>query len=436
MEKKEVPIETIKLVYDIIQEIFNFEESLKKGNKHNKKEKAYLVPKNNFDDFKIYIHYQDLKKCVQDKIAYGKFKNSEKTIRKLFIFQKVNKKLDPCKFNNSRDLIIDLYKNNSQYNIININLGDKIVKKKNNSEVETISYEINGKNLKIYFNNNNSLEFKINEKNFVINISNLVLEKEKIDNIMEIQKNLPNKNENIKEDDKLISIIKKKYKKEIEILVRYIIFYKKIREKEESVLSSFEQENKERIFLINNDWMKKFKEFFEFNELASYVLEKLKKEKINFDIEEKFEEIFSNIPDEYFKKFKNKTISVIEKNIEDIEKEQYKIKTCCITFFKNFQIINNKVLGKLIELNYDVNQISPDLYIIGKNILLLRFSHQNLEKDICDELGLINGENLFINKWLLNYTNITKDISISTLNSFIKKNLSNNEENLLNPLNR
>ena len=369
MEKKEVPIETIKLVYDIIQEIFNFEESLKKGNKSNKKEKAYLVPKNNYDDFKTYIHYKDLKKCVQDKKTYGKFKNSEKTIRKFFIFQNVNKKIDPCKFNNSRDLIIDLYKNNSQYNIININLGDRIVKKNNNNDEETISYEIKGKNLKIYFNNNNSLEFKINEKNFVINKSNLVLEKEKIDNIMEIQKNLSNKNENIKEEDELISIIKKKYKKEIEILVGYIIFYRKIREKEENALSSFEQENKERIFLINNDWMKKFKEFFEFNELESYVLEKLNKEKINFDIEEKFDEIISNIPDEYFKKFKNKTISVIEKNIEDIEKEQYKIKTCCITFFKNFQIINNKVLGKLIELNYVVNQISPDLYIIGKNML-------------------------------------------------------------------
>ena len=126
--------------------------------------------------------------------------------------------------------------NDIQYFIINDNIGSKIFKNQSTSEYSDyqITFVITEKNIKIIFNTNDSISFKINEQGIIGNY-NLIIDDEKIiQNIEEKkQKNLVNKNDNNSEEknrsDKLIKVvskIKNKYKIYLEILIR-IFFFKK-----------------------------------------------------------------------------------------------------------------------------------------------------------------------------------------------------------------
>ena len=126
--------------------------------------------------------------------------------------------------------------NDIQYYIINDNIGSKIFKNQSTSEYSDyqITFVITEKNIKIIFNTNDSISFKINEQGIIWNY-NLIIDDEKIiQNIEEKkQKNLLNQNDNNSEEknrsDKLIKVvskIKNKYKIYLEILIR-IFFFKK-----------------------------------------------------------------------------------------------------------------------------------------------------------------------------------------------------------------
>ena len=85
-----------------------------------------------------------------------------------------------------------------------------------------------------------------------------------------------------------------------------------------------------------------------------------------------------------------------------------------LNFFSNFQIVTNKIIGKLMNLEYNLNLIKADLYFIGNNKLLLSFTNQIS----CDEIGFINEQNLFIPEYILYYTK--NNVEVLKLNTFIK----------------
>ena len=71
MGESELPQEEWKRIYDIIEDIIDFGKALKTNN--DQKQPGYLIEKASCDDFKNYIFFNDLKKCVKDKTLYKNF---------------------------------------------------------------------------------------------------------------------------------------------------------------------------------------------------------------------------------------------------------------------------------------------------------------------------------------------------------------------------
>ena len=179
-----------RTIYDICDEIFNLELQLKQGT--NKREKGYFIRKNNFEEFKEYIHYKFLKKYFEDKRQTSHFASVKSIIKNNFEDQILKKTINPVKIKNSEELKKYLFsKDKKKYYLINKNLGEKIFEIKEEKDKE-ISFEIKNKNIIIYFNQNDIVKFKIN--NGIIEESSLIISKENLNNIS-TKDNNENRNE-------------------------------------------------------------------------------------------------------------------------------------------------------------------------------------------------------------------------------------------------
>ena len=327
--------------------------------------------------------------------------------------------------------------NDIQYYIINDNIGSKIFKNQSTSEYSDyqITFVITEKNIKIIFNTNDSISFKINEQGIIGNY-NLIIDDEKIiQNIEEKkQKNLLNQNDNNSEEknrsDKLIKVvskIKNKYKIYLEILIRIFFFQKELEKKIINFNNVLHEKNKLEVYLINNDWLEKFKLFFNYKLLESFLEGKDLNENID---EKKIEEIINDKPLKYFNKMINIFVeekSELDKKIEDISQENYtlkleKNKICELKFLFNYQIINEKAFELIKTLFSDISQYKIDLYIIENNKILLRFSDLAENNSLCDEIGIINENKIFVLQNILYYT---MKIDEESLNKFISENSEN-----------
>ena len=119
----------------------------------------------------------------------------------------------------------------------------------------------------------------------------------------------------------------------------------------------------------------------------------------------------------------NKNIDENEKLIKDIFYNFFQMKSkkreMDLKFPTNFQIIDENIYRLLMEIKYIImNPIKMDLYFIGNNKLLLKKSDKFKNNNICDEIGFINNQNVFIPEYILYYK---KDINISSLNLFLKE---------------
>ena len=378
MEKpKKVSIEVLNQIYEIIEQIFKNKESHKKI---NEKRNGFLVQKNSFDDFKKYIHYDILEECVKDKNKFGNFKYSSSTLKQYIKFQILEKKISFVNFNNSQELINNLLNKKEEYYIINEFYGNKILKLENKQEEvkkgeikkekkeikekeieekekkekekeekekkekekeekekeekeKEIGYKITKQNIFIYFNDSDFITFKFN-KEILIGESNLISQNKNLlkntnENKTKIIKNETDNNEerNILNNND-INIIRNKYKDHIEILIRFFIYQKELAEGENRCFSGLTEQNKESVFLINSEWLKNLKEFFEYRKLEQFLIKYLEQEKINSNKDDKYYEIIlSKIPNEYFNEFICKNEKKFEeKIIKDINCESYKIK--------------------------------------------------------------------------------------------------------------
>ena len=431
MEKgNALPDDFLKIIYEIIEQIYKNEELHKKI--MNKKVNGFLVKKKVFDEFKEYIYYKDLEKCVKDKTVFGNYKTSINTIKKYIKFKKLQKQIKFTKFENSQELINDLCTNHNEYYIINNFCGNKIMGLQNKSmeKEKEIEYKITKNNIYIYFKSNDNVTFEFN-KNILIGESNLIQPKNNLvlnttNNPEEEMKKIKNNNKKnilLNESD---NILRDKYKAHIEILLRLLLFQKENKDKGNQCNSELKEQKGEPVFLIKAEWVENFEEFFEYKKIEDYILKKQNNQIINSKSDDKcFENLISNLPNEYFNKLEEKTNKIIdEKKIEDITIESYKIKSeeklVEIKCFSNFQILNFQIYGKLMSLKYNFIQIKADSYYLGNNKLLLSFQNQIS----CDEIGYINGKNIFIPENILYYTK--PDITFFNLSNFFKNNYDNN----------
>ena len=410
-------------ICNICKEINYLEEKIKAGK--SEKEKAYFVRKKAFEEFKDYIHYNEISNFLDKQNLKPNLYSIKEYIKKIFKDNKIKKEVNPIKVKNSKDLENYLLYNQRKYYIIHKKLGEMIFDEK---EEFQISFKIEKNIIKLYFNEKDILKCEINDG--IIDASCLLIQ-EKSENNNEIKSGELNANK--KEENKKVLAtdlnlnIENKYKNHFEILIRFFLFSKEKKENKNQLFSNLTETNKDQVFLINNDWFEKFKLFFKYKDLESYLNHKLEKININSNCnDELFEKIISDIPSEIFNNIKQNENIELEKNIDDISLIEYKLKIkeeiVNIKLFNEFQIINTKIFSLLMNLDYNINPIKMDLYFIGNKKLLLRNSNKQMYNVICDEIGLINENNIFIPEYILYYTKITK---INSLNFFFKNKFQN-----------
>ena len=410
-------------ICNICSEINYLEEKIKKGK--SQMEKAYFVRKNAFEEFKNYIHYNEINRFLNKQNLNPNLYSIREYIKLLFKDNTLKKTIIPIKVKNSRDLEYYLLYNQRKYYLIHQKLGELIFNEKKEYQV---SFKIENNIILLYFSDKDILKCEINGG--IIDASSLI-PSENIQNNNEIQRNELDgnkKGENKNTPSDLNLKIKNKYKNYLEILIRFFFFSKEMKENKNQLLSILSEGDKAQVFLINKDWFEKFKLFFEYKDLELYIKNNLKKNNINSnDDSDLFQKIISEIPPGIFNNIRQNENIELGKNIDVplIEnKLKIKEKFIDIKLFDESQIINSKIVSLLMNFEYNYNPIKMDIYFIANNKLFLRNSNQ-IFNGICDEIGFINENNIFIPEYILYYTKIIK---INSLNFFFK-NQFNNESN-------
>ena len=337
------------------------------------------------------------------KIYISKFISNEDFKSKIKKKIKIDKDLKPEKFNSSQDLLKAL-KKKSYYCILYYKLMPKICK---NAELnENFKKSILHKDkITIIFNENDKIAFFNNSTGFID--KSLLIE---------------NSNPDIMENGPVNNI---KFKDDIKILIRLFYNYRFLKEKDNKEFNLLVEDNSESIYLINNNWIEKYKSFFEYDDLKEYLKKLNKNDKLystSFDIisDEYIKNIISNLPEDYINKLKTKNKFEIKEKFDkydtDIIKGIRDDKKIEISYLIKNQIINQEIYTALINKGYGKSSQlkNCELYFIGEQkILLLNKISINKDKDV---IGYINEENNFVPEYILDYNNI----QLSQLNHFLQ----------------
>ena len=234
------------------------------------------------------ISYDKLKNYIEKNISYEEFRKKVKDKT-----QKIKANLNPEKFKSSNDIIQALNNKKTKfYMITNFSLTQKICDKKNLGNT-SIKYSFHKDKIILIFNENDKLSF-YNNTTGLINKSLLVQDYQMF------------KNERYNSKKEIIEkhpMSEYSFKTDLEILIRLFYFYRFLKEKDNLDFKSLKHENSRSIYLMNNDWIEKYKSFFEYKDLENYLLQ-LKDDRSNlidndFISEEYIHKLITNLPGEY-----------------------------------------------------------------------------------------------------------------------------------------
>ena len=379
-------------IYNLCKEYYDYENYLNYDH-DNWKIAFFLIEKELMDKFKKNICYDQLKNSIKKNID---LKNIDKNI--LNKLTKIKKNIVQTKFNNKQELLNELEKGKIFYMITAKLFNQCKEDKKIEKGIDSLLSK--GKVRLFFKEKKEKIDFKYNEDG-TIGKSNLV--------------NKDAKNESQK---KIV------FKEDLEILIELYYYHKILKSKENKSFKELNDDNKETVYLINNNWIENYKSFFEYKDLEN--------ELINIDNKNP-----SEIKDIYItggfidKKISSLTDSFIEKinkknktNFGKIKCEIIKLQKRDVNYLVNNQIVNYGIYTKLTNFKYfegDSNVKKCECYFFGNQKILLFFG-QGIGKDI-DEIGYINNDNVFIPEFLLVYHN--NDISVKNLNQFFKINFFN-----------
>lgn len=281
---------SISISYDLCQQFYSYEQHLKSIVK-KQIHMSYLIDTNSIDKLKKQINYEEMKKYFEGSISFEDFK--EKIKNKI---KKIKTNLIPEKFKTSKDLIQALNNNKKFYFITNYSLTQKICDN-NNLSNKSIKFLLDKEKIIISFNENEEL--------LIYNNSTGIIEKSLLvnNNSNDIEIN----SQNLGNDDKHLSNnYKLKFKADFEILIRLFYYNRFLKEKNNLDFKNLNQENYLSTYLINNNWMEKFKSYYEYNDLENYLLQ-VKDDQSNlfekdYISEDFITNIISNLPETYINK--------------------------------------------------------------------------------------------------------------------------------------
>ena len=224
-------------LYELCKEFYKYEQYLLKSERDNNNI-CYLIDAKSINYLKKQIYYDELKKYFENDISKEKFREIAKRFE-------IKNKIDlfPETFKTSDNLIESL-NNGNKYYYITQSLCSKICKEQI-FENCGIKYSNHGNKIEFTFSDNNTLKF-------LINLSGLI---EKSLLIKDTQKRNNNEIKNV-----------------LEILIRLFYFNKFLKEKDNLEFKTLKKENFHSVYLINNDWLEKYKSFYDYNELENYLL--------------------------------------------------------------------------------------------------------------------------------------------------------------------
>ena len=236
-------------LYELCKEFYKYEQNLLKV-ENDTINKCYLINSNKIDNLKKQIRYDELKENIKNDISKEKFTKITKDLS-----NKIKIDLSPKAFKTSDDLIKSL-NNENKYYYITPSLCSKLCKIKK-FENCAIKYSIHKNKIEFIFNDNSSIQFLsillgLIEKSLLVKDSQT-----KINNSYSSEKNQKDE-QNVKND--------------LEILIRLFYFNKFLKEKDNLDFKPLKKENYQLVYLINNDWLEKFKLFNDYNELENYLL--------------------------------------------------------------------------------------------------------------------------------------------------------------------
>ena len=227
-------------IFDLCNEFYKIEK-LFENNFNEATFMCYFIESKSIDNLKKQIDYDNLKIYISKFIPREDFKTKIKL--KKDSKSKIDTNLKPEKFNSSKDLLTALNKNKSKfYCIPNYNLIQKICQKSKIEQTD-IKVTLHKDKLIIIFNENDKLTF-FNNTTGLIEIS-LLYQNSNSETLV----NQPCNNYKFKDD--------------LEILIRLYYNYRYLKEKENIEFDVLNKEKSESVYLVNNNWIEKYKSFYE-----------------------------------------------------------------------------------------------------------------------------------------------------------------------------
>ena len=366
---------------------------------------CYLIESKLIDNLKKQINYDKFKAYLNnDKLSRESFKEEIKKKFKKNTKIKMETILIPDKFNNSKDLLKALNKKKF-YCFTNFMSVSKICE---NVEINNFGMKakLHKDKITFIFNEKDELSFFNNATGLIEKSLNQISNFESFDN----------------KTSKDYS-----FKKDLEILIKLYYNYRFLKEKEITKFDLFDPDNSMLIYLINNNWIEKYKSFYEYKDLENYLLQLNKTNKLyptNFNSikADYIDKIISILPEDYINKLKEKNKFEIQDKIDKYETDTIKGtfdgNDREISYYINNQMINYHIymdLNKIIGKGESLQLKNCDTYFIGNNKILL-FNKDIENKNV--EIGYINEENIFIAEYIIYSAN--KIIELSEINSFLQ----------------
>ena len=394
-----------KRIYDLCKALIEYEKFTK--NPKDIQYNGFLIKKELIEILKKNIFYEKFEEGIG--LCNFNYKTLKSNIEKACRTKEIKTDIEQTVFNDSNELIKELDRN--QFYLINFDLWKVICKKKFVND-KRIIFKFNDKEIILIFNENEKLKFKNNK--FIISKETLI----------ENDINAGNKRNFIYKK------IASNNKIEIKTLINLFFYYEELKEQLIPLNPEFNPNKKNIVYLISKAWIEKYKSFFNYDKLKSFLIEKqylsIKNSYNNNEnkIEELIEKIEWEIPNEYIEEINN--INNINK-LKSYE-HKYDIKINKITkpinkelkYLNNYEIINSKIYGLFISEKYLENFYIQkcNYYCINENNILIKFISE--DKKYIDEILSIEDKNSVNPKYLLDY-----DGDINNLNNFVKNDFIN-----------
>ena len=232
-------------------------------------------------------------------------------------------------------------------------------------------------------------------KNFNLSLNESKEKKEEInysrdENLKSLDFNIDDKKKLISETLNKISTNKENYKQDLLKLFIYIYFYEKALSEKNIFLKS-----QEEYYLINPDWLTKFKDFYSYHKFQ----EKLEMMKLKFNyhiIDSNIENIISSIPDEI--KPDDKPLLSELKKINTLYTNMIKLKN--IRFIKEGIILPSKIIYIIKNIIEDSKDIFPKKKIIFKDNYIYYIKNEKII------IGNFLYSALFIPNYVFSYNSV------------------------------